>query len=127
MRKWSKDTYVLNGWPQTNIVKYFLCIVTAKYAKTSLPARKISFFSSITITIILSYAIIRIYIILHIYFQVPLTEEPTELHSVIGQSVLEKINSINFTEYNLPFQECYSKNANVLLRIRMFLTSRLHK
>ena len=108
-------------------MKYFLCIGTAKYTKTSLPARKISFFSSIIIAIILSYAIIRIYIILHIYLQVSLTEGPAELHSVIGQSVLEKIISINFTEYNLPFQECYSKNANVLLGIRMFLISRLHK
>ena len=43
---------------------------TAKYTKASPPARKMSLFSSIIITIILSYAIIKIYIILHIYLQV---------------------------------------------------------
>ena len=53
-------------------------------------------FSSIIITIIFFYAIIRIHIILHIYFQVPETEGLIELHWVIGQSVLEKMNSIYF-------------------------------
>ena len=56
----SYDTYILNGWPQTNVVEYFLCIYSAKYTRTSLPARKMSLFSSIIITNILSYAIIRI-------------------------------------------------------------------
>ena len=64
---------VLNGWPQTNVVKYFLYIGTAKYTKVSPPARKM-LFSSIIITIILSYTIIRIYAILHIYLQISETE-----------------------------------------------------
>ena len=63
-------TYVLNRWPQTTVVEYLLCIGPAKYTKASPPARKMSLFSSIIITIILSYAIIRIYTILHIYLQV---------------------------------------------------------
>ena len=42
----------------------FLCISPAKYTRASLPARKMSLFSSITIKIILSHAIIRIYTIL---------------------------------------------------------------
>ena len=58
----------------------FFCTGTAKYTKASLPARKMSLFSSIIITIILSYAIIRIYIILHIYLQVSETEGLAELH-----------------------------------------------
>ena len=41
---------------------------------------KMSLFSSIMITIILSYAIIRIYIILLIYLQVSETEGLAELH-----------------------------------------------
>ena len=53
---------------------------TAKYTEASPPARKISLFSSIIITIILFYAIIRIYIILHIYLQVSETEGLAELH-----------------------------------------------
>ena len=75
----SEDTYVLNEWPQTNLVEYFLCIGPAKYTKGSPPARKMSLFSSIIITIILSYAIIRIYTILHIFFQVSETEGLAEL------------------------------------------------
>ena len=66
----SSDTYLLNQWPQTNFVEYFLCIGSAKYTRTSPSARKMSLFSSIIITIILSYAITRIYIILHIYLQI---------------------------------------------------------
>ena len=72
--RWKKDTYVLNGYPQTNFVEYFLCVGTAKYTKVSPPARKMSLFSSIIITINLSHAIIRIYIILHMYLQVSETE-----------------------------------------------------
>ena len=75
---WGVEKLVLNGWPQTNFVEFFLCIGTAKYTKASLPARKISLFSSIIITIILSFVIIRIYIILHIYSQVSETEELAE-------------------------------------------------
>ena len=48
-------------------------IGTAKYTKVSPPARKM-LFSSIIITIILSYRIIRIYAILHIYLQISETE-----------------------------------------------------
>ena len=75
---WGVEKLVLNGWPQTNFVEFFLCIGTAKYTKASLPARKISLFSSIIITIILSFVIIRIYIILRIYSQVSETEELAE-------------------------------------------------
>ena len=75
----SLDTYVLNGWPQTN-VECFLYIGTAKYTKASPPAWKMLLFSSIIITIILSYPIIRIYIILHICLQVSETEGLAELH-----------------------------------------------
>ena len=50
----SKDTYVLNGWPQTNVMEYFLYIGSAKYTRASPPARKMSLFSSIIITIIYS-------------------------------------------------------------------------
>ena len=60
-------------------------------------------FSSIIIAIILSYAIIRIYIILHICFQVSETEGLAILDWVIGQSVLEKINSIYFHGISLAF------------------------
>ena len=50
-------------------------------------------FFSIIITIILSYAIIRIYTILHIYLQVSKIEGLAEMHWVIGLSVSDKINS----------------------------------
>ena len=79
MKNWPQDTYVINGWPQANVVEYFLCIGMAKYTKTSPPARKMLFFS-IIITVILSYAITRNYIILHIYLQVSETELLAELH-----------------------------------------------
>ena len=49
-------------------------------------------FSPIIIKIILSYAIITIYIILHIYLQVSATEGLAELHWVTGHSVFRKIN-----------------------------------
>ena len=58
----------------------FLCIGPAKYTRASPPARKMSLFSSITITIILSYAVIRVYTILHIYLQVSKTEGLAGLH-----------------------------------------------
>ena len=71
--------YVRTKWmAPTNVVEYFLCISPAKYAKALPPARKM-LFSAIMITITLSYAIIRIYTILHIYLQVPETEGLTEL------------------------------------------------
>ena len=66
-----------------------------------------SLFSSNIITIILSYAIIRIYIILRIYLQVSKTEELVELQWVIGQSVIEKINSIYFHEISLAFSRMF--------------------
>ena len=81
------------------LVDYFLCIGTAKYTKASPPARKMSLFSSIIITIILCYVIIRIYIILLTCLQVSKTEGLAELLWVIGQSVLEKINLINFHDF----------------------------
>ena len=117
----SYGTYLLNGWPQTNVLECVLCPGMAKYAKASPPARKVSLFSSIIITIILSYAIIRIYITLHIYLQVSEAERQAELHWVIGQSVLEKINSIYYHGILLAFSrmfflesECAFKNPNVL-------------
>ena len=48
------------GWLQANVVEYFLCIGSAKYTRASPPARIMSLFSCIIITIILSYEIIRI-------------------------------------------------------------------
>ena len=66
-----------------------------------------SLFSSNIITIILSYAIIRIYIILRIYLQVSKTEGLVELQWVIGQSVIEKINSIYFHEISLAFSRMF--------------------
>ena len=98
---------------------FFLYIGVAKYTTASPPARKISLFSSIIITIILSYAIITIYTILHIYLQV--AEGLAELHWVIGLRALEKINSIYFQGIShvlsrMFFQESeYAfKNLNVL-------------
>ena len=80
--------YVRTKWMAPNkFVEYFLCVGPAKYTKASLPARKMLLFSSIAITIILSYAIIRIYTIiiriytiLQIYLQVSETEGLAELH-----------------------------------------------
>ena len=81
------------------------------------PARKMSLFSSIITTIILSYGIIRIYTILHIYLQVSETKGLEEMHWVIALSVLEKIKSIYFQGISLVlsrifFQEteCAFKN-----------------
>ena len=41
LKNWSKDTYVLNGWPQTNNEEYFLCIGLDKYTTASPPASKV--------------------------------------------------------------------------------------
>ena len=49
-------------------------------------------FSSIIIMIILSYAIIRIYTILDIYWQVFKTDGLVELHWFVGLNVLENKN-----------------------------------
>ena len=127
VKNWSYDMYVLNGWSQTNIGEYFLCIGPAKYTKALPAARKMSLFSSIIIAIILSYAVVRIYTILHMYLQVSETEGQAELHGVIGQSVLEKTIQYTSRVYHLRFQECSFKNPNVLLKIQTFLISRLHK
>ena len=56
----SYDTYILNGWTQTNAVEYFICIYLDKQTRALPPARKMLLFSSIIITIISSYAMIRI-------------------------------------------------------------------
>ena len=113
------------------------------------PAEKMLLFSSIIITIILRYAIIRIYIVLHIYLQVSETERLADLHWVTGHSILEKINLIyvygislafsrmffqesdswknilenarDFHGIALVFSEYSFKNPNVLLRMEMFL------
>ena len=84
-----------------------------KYTKASPPAKKMSLFPFIIITIILSYAMIRIYIILHIYLQVCKTE--------VGRTALEKINSIHFHGVSLAFsrmlfEECEFavQNPNVV-------------
>ena len=102
---------VLNGWPQSNVVEYFFCIAPAKYTKASPPARKMSLLSYIIITTILSYAIIRICTILPIYMQVSETEGLAELHCVIGQSVLEKINSIYFQRISLVFSRMFFQES----------------
>ena len=99
--------YVLNGWLQANFVEYFLCIGTVKYTEVSSPARKMSLFSSIIITIILPYAMIRVYIILHIYLHVSETEGLAELHRVIGQSGLKEINSIYLHGISLAFSRIF--------------------
>ena len=52
--------YILNEFLQTNVTEYCLCNGMAKYTRALPPARKMLLFSSIIITIILSYAIIRI-------------------------------------------------------------------
>ena len=66
-----------------------------------------SLVSSIIITIVLSYAIIRIYIILPIYLQVAETEGLAKLDLVIGQIVLEKIDSIYFHGILLAFSRMF--------------------
>ena len=115
--------YVHTKWmaPNKCCGIFFLCIGPVKYTKASPSARKISLFSSIIITIILSYAITAI-TQFYIYTCRSLeTEGLAELHWVIGLSVLEKINSIYFQGTSLVlsrmfFQEseCAFKNPNVL-------------
>ena len=52
--------YVLSGWSETNVVECFLCIGLPKYTRTSPPAITMLLLSSIIVTIIWSYAVIRI-------------------------------------------------------------------
>ena len=115
--------YVRTKWmaPNECCGIFFLCIGPAKYTKASPLAKKMSLFSSIIITIILSYVIIRIYTISYIYLQVSETEGMAELHWVIGLKVLEKIISIYFQGISLLLSrifflesECSFKNPNVL-------------
>ena len=114
--------YVRTKWVASNkCCGIFFAHWFAKYTKASPPTRRMSLFPSIIITIILSYAIIRIYTILHIYLQVSETEGLAELHWVIGLNVLEKINSVYFQGISLVlsrmfFQEseCAFKSPNVL-------------
>ena len=89
------------------ISQYVLCIGPAKYTKASPAARKMLLFSSIIITIILSYTIIKIYTILHIYFQVSETEGLAELLWVIGLNVLKKINSVYFQGISLVLSRMF--------------------
>ena len=71
-----QGTECLKNWMTPNkCCGVLLCIGTVQYTKKSPPARKMSLFSSIIITNILSYVIIRIYIILHIYLQISETED----------------------------------------------------
>ena len=55
--------------PKQMLWNIYLCIGLTKYTRASPPAREVPLFCSIIITIILSYAVIRIYTILHIYLQ----------------------------------------------------------
>ena len=89
----------------------FLYIGPVKYTKASPPAKKMSLFSSIINTIILSYAIIRIYTILYIYLQVSETEGLAELYLVIELSVLEKISSIYFQGISLVLSRMFSQES----------------
>ena len=75
--------------PKQMLWNIFLCICLAKYTKASLKAMKMSLFTPIIITIILSYAIIRVYTILDIYLQISETDRQAELYWGIGLSVRE--------------------------------------
>ena len=116
-------------------MEYFLCIGPAKCSKASPPARKMSLFSSVIITIILSYVIITTYTILNIYLQVSETEGLAELYWMNGLSVLEKISSIYFLGISLVlsmmfFQEseCLFNSPRVLnIEIAMLITWNLSK
>ena len=89
--------YVCTKWMAPNkCYRIFFCALVQPGILGHHQQGKCSWFSSIIITIILPYAIIRIYTILHNYLQVSETEGLAELHWVIGMSVLEKINSIYF-------------------------------
>ena len=46
-KNWSLGRHVLSGWPQINVMEYFLCIGPAKYPRALSPARKMSLFPSI--------------------------------------------------------------------------------
>ena len=73
--------YVRIKWMTPNkCCGIFLCISPAKYTGASPPSRKMLLFSSIIVTINLSYMIIRMYAILHIYLQVSETEGLVELN-----------------------------------------------
>ena len=37
LKNWSWDTYLLNGWPQANVVESFLCFGLVKYTRASPP------------------------------------------------------------------------------------------
>ena len=86
-----------------------------KYTKASPPAKKMSLFSFIIITIILSYAIVRIYITLHIYLQVSETQEGggggwrglEGRWGGGGRTALEKINSIHSHGISLAFPRMF--------------------
>ena len=115
--------YVRTKWTAPNKCCgiFFLCIDPAKYTKASPPARKMSLFSSIIITIILSYAIIRIYTILYIYLQVSETEGLAELHRVIGLIALEKINLIYFQGISLVLSRMFFQGYEFAFKNPNFL------
>ena len=127
LRNSSWDTCVLNRWPQTNVLEYFLSTGMAKYTIASPPARKMSLISSIIIAIILSCALIRIYIILHIFCMSLKLRGWQNCIEWLDRVYQRKLIQYTSTEYHLCFQGCSFKNPNVLLKIRMFLISRLHK
>ena len=114
-RKFEKSVlrYVRTKWiaPNKCCGIFFLFIGPAKYTEASPPARKMLLFSSVIITIILSYAISRICTILHIYLQVSETERLAELHWVIGLSVFEKINSIYFQGTSLALSRMFFQES----------------
>ena len=123
LKNLSWDTCALNRWSQTNVVEYFLSIGMAKYTIASPPAREMSLFSSIIITIILSCAIIRIYIILHIFCISLKLRGWQKCNEWLDRVCYRKLIQYNSTEYDLN----EGTNPNVLLKIRMFLILRLHK
>ena len=72
--------YVSTKWMAPNkCCGIFFVPCSGQYTRASVPAREMSLFSSIIITNILFYAIIRIYKILHIYLQVSETEGLEEI------------------------------------------------
>ena len=89
----------------------------AKYTKESTPAKKMLLFSSITLAIISSYAIIRIYIVLHIYLQVSETALQVSVRTALSDwTECIKENQFNILPWNIT---CVFKN--VLLRIPMYV------
>ena len=100
--------YVPTKWMAPNkCCETFFWIGATNYTKASPSARKMLLFSAMIITVILSCAIIKIYIILHIYLQVSETERLAELHWVIGQKVLDKTNSKYFHGISLAFSRMF--------------------